>query len=88
MGIKVYGLVPGMVVEDPVEPERWGVFVTSCPHPLYATLRLVIWRMADGSYSLDALDSRQDVGEPRPSSPEDRVANLRWGLGQWKAEPA
>jgi hypothetical protein len=80
MGIKVYDLVPGMVVENPVEPERWGVFVVSCPHPLYSSLRMVVWRMPDGSWSHDALDSRQDVGDARPSSAEERLSNLRWAL--------
>jgi hypothetical protein len=75
----VIQLVPGEKVADPMGAEH--TFVAQTPHPLYPSLQLVIWRMADGSWSHDALSPAQDVGQVLPSDPSLRVANLRKAFG-------
>jgi hypothetical protein len=73
----VADLVPGDLVRN---AGMEAVYVTQSPHPLYPGLRLVIWRLGDG-WSLDALDSRQEVGEVRLASDFDaRMARLRGAL--------
>ena len=57
-----------------------GVFVTSCRHPLYPMLQLVIWRLPDRSWSLDALHYQQHVGDVAPASPAERVDRLRQAM--------
>jgi len=57
-----------------------GVFVTSCRHPLYPMLQLVIWRLPDRSWSLDALHMQQHVGDLSPASSAERVTRLRDAL--------
>lgn len=57
-----------------------AVFVVRTQHPLWPHLALVVWRLDTGEWSHDALDFRQDVGEPEPATPELRVANLRAAL--------
>jgi hypothetical protein len=54
---------------------REAIYIAQCRHPLYRSLQLVIWRLSDGSISLDALDWRQDVGEPIA------VGHIKEGLG-------
>lgn len=83
----VRDLIPGDAVID-----RLGmfdgdpVFVARVePHPLYPTLVMVIWRMPDRSWSHDALDARQEVGDTRPASAEQRTSRLRAALGQVSA---
>lgn len=85
---RVLDLVPGMQFEVPAFPGDIGgglsTFVGQTDHPLYTGLRLVIWRMPAGhmvgDWSHDALDARQDVGEPRPSTADERTENLRGAL--------
>ncbi|HEX6869935.1 MAG TPA: hypothetical protein VF163_02455 [Micromonosporaceae bacterium] len=69
----VTDLVPGDLTAG-------SVFVAQCPHPIWPHLRLVIWQLADGSWSLDALDPRQDVGRVELSTPEQRMDRLRAAL--------
>jgi len=57
-----------------------STFVAETQHPIWPNLRLVIWRMGDGSWSHDALDFAQDVGTPEPSTPDERQTNLRRAL--------
>lgn len=40
-----------------------AVYVAQVTHPVWPDLKLVIWRMRDGSWSHDALAPHQDVGE-------------------------
>lgn len=75
----VIELRPGDKVEDPWSRTR-HTFVAQCPHPLYAGLRLVIWRLSDGTWSHDALSAQQDVGEPIPSTDAEREDALRRAL--------
>lgn len=74
----VMALLPGD--EITILGFRSAVFVAQTEHPLYPPLRLVVWRLEDGSWSHDALDLRQDVGQLTPSTPEDREARLRAAL--------
>lgn len=69
----VWNLTPGDVVNG-------HTFVQRAPHPLYRTLQLVIWRMADGSWSHDALDQLQYVGDAEPASGDERRERLRAAL--------
>jgi hypothetical protein len=79
MRATVETLRPGQVVSIP-ELGLSATFVQQAPHPIWPNLRLVIWKMADGSWSHDALDPRQDVGEIEPATPEALLANLRAAL--------
>lgn len=77
----VKDLVPG----DAVWIEWSGgeaTFVVATRHPLYAPpLRLVVWKMPDGSWSHDALDERQDVGQVvEPTDARAREDRLREAL--------
>jgi hypothetical protein len=54
-----------------------GVFIVSCPHPVWNDLDLVVWILEDGTVSLDALRPDQDVGTVVPNTPAERAARLR-----------
>lgn len=54
-----------------------ATFVARTRHPLWPNLELVVWRMADGSWSHDALHIGQHVGEAQPSDTFARIAELR-----------
>lgn len=54
-----------------------ATFVQRASHPLYPELQLVIWRMADDSWSHDALDARQHVGDVQRQTAEQRRETLR-----------
>lgn len=74
-------LLPGDLVTTGAGP---AVFLTRVVHPLWPTLMLVVWHLGDGSWSFDALDLRQDVGEVTPSTQRDRrhrLAELLTGEG-------
>lgn len=58
-----------------------AVYVTQAEHPLYAGLRLVVWRLDDGGWSHDALRPDQDVGTAVDTVPYQRVMRLRAALG-------
>lgn len=70
----VFELLPGDEVE--LGGQR-AVFIAAVPHPCWPRLRLVIWRLDDGSWSLDALAARQDVGEAAASSAAGRRARVQ-----------
>lgn len=65
--VKVRDLVPGDRVTLAGES---AVFITQAVHPVWPVLHLVIWRLGDGTVSLDALSVDQEVGEL------DRLADL------------
>lgn len=56
---------------------RQGTFISSSPHPNYPGLSLVIWKLDDGTWSLDALAYHQEVGELIPSTPNERWARVQ-----------
>lgn len=79
--MKVEDLTPGDVIrntfpEGPIE----ATFVARTMHPLWPHLELVIWRMQDGSWSHDALDRGQEIGDLVPCSVQDRTERLRAAL--------
>lgn len=57
-----------------------AVFIQHAPHPIWPNLRLVVWAMPDGSWCHDALSFRQEVGEVKRSTDEQRLARLRSAL--------
>lgn len=57
-----------------------AVFVAQTQHPLWPHLRLVVWRLPDGTWSHDALSALQDVGDVSPATQQARVARLRSAL--------
>lgn len=75
---KVADLMPGNEVWH---TDRSAIFVAQTEHPIWPHLRLVVWKLDDGTWSHDALDARQDVGQVRPwNEPDDRTSNLRRAL--------
>lgn len=75
----VQDLEPGDVVDGPAGMGS-ATFIAACPHPFYPGLMLVIWRMDDGSISLDALRESQDVGQARLTTITQRWDALRDAL--------
>lgn len=67
-----------------------AVFIARTVHPIWPDLNLVIWRVEDdgyGHWSLDALSSRQYVGDVMPSTFREGQARLRAALlggGGWR----
>lgn len=79
--MKVLNLMPGMEISIPGFPSRPpAIFIARCNHPYYEGLQLVIWRLADGTISLDALNVMQDVGTAGESTPTERRDNLHRAL--------
>lgn len=74
---RVMDLVPGDEITLALDS---AVFVARTEHPLYVGLDLVVWRMADGSWSHDALNRHQDVGQVTPSDHVTRIGRLRSAL--------
>jgi hypothetical protein len=68
----VKDLLPG----DLVISSAWPVFITSCPHPVFHHLVLVIWRLGNGSIYLDALHPDDEVGAVDPIEPAARADRL------------
>jgi hypothetical protein len=77
--VRVLHLVPGMEIPSPL-PGPNPIFIARCSHPFYEGFQLVIWRLGDGTISLDALSVMQDVGIPVESTYGDRRANLKKAL--------
>ena len=74
----VADLTPGDVVEQP--DGSTATFVVRTRHPLWPHLELVVWRLADGSWSHDALHLMQHIGRVRPSDIFSRKAQLQRAL--------
>jgi hypothetical protein len=74
--IKVCELVPGMRVNG----LKTATFVAQTEHPIWQRLQLVIWKVDEQGWSLDALDYQQVVGEAVPSTLRQRQENLRRAL--------
>jgi hypothetical protein len=70
---RVADLLPGDLV---TQGEHSAVHIAHQTHPYWTNLQLVIWRLDDGTISLDALDIRQDVGEITPADWPARQARL------------
>lgn len=66
-----------------------ALYVAQAQHPIWPRLRLVIWRLSDGTWSFDALDSRQEVGErlSRNEPPGRRELRLRDALLSGDGKP-
>lgn len=75
--MKVKDLMPGLRIH---QGSQSAVFIATTPHPLYLSLKLVIWKMDDGEWSLDALSAEQYIGEAEPASGPERRANLERAL--------
>lgn len=75
--MRIIDLTPGMRICDP----RGGshTFMAQCLHPLYRGMQLVIWRLADGTWSHDALSPIQEIGEVDNKYP-DLAKNLKEGF--------
>lgn len=77
--MKLMDLMPGDLVE--MGFGRSAVLVAQTDHPLRGyPFRLAIWKLDDGSWSHDCLDHRQDVGQRKPSSVDERIERLRSAL--------
>lgn len=74
-------LQPGMVI---AHTGRTATVITTCPHPLHQGFTLVVWRLDDGTTSLDALSPRQEVGDEVLG---DRRAALRAALNGGRDVP-
>lgn len=61
---------------------RTALYITQSEHPIWPSLRLVIWRLSDGTWSFDALSSQQEVGVQlsRNEPPGRRELRLRDAL--------
>jgi hypothetical protein len=77
MGVRVSDLLPGDRVTQGADS---AVFVAQTEHPLWPDLRLVVWRLANGMWSHDALSPAQDVGEMTPSTADERKGRLQSAL--------
>jgi hypothetical protein len=78
---RVEDLMPGERITLPGPFEGMSsTFVARTQHPLWPSLQLVIWKMDDGTWSLDALDARQEIGDTAPSTEVERMNNLRTAL--------
>ncbi len=56
--------------------EVTGTFIVQTQHPAYPTLQLVVWRLSDGSWSFDALQADQYIGQIQPAGPYARGLQL------------
>lgn len=78
MMARVSDLMPGNKV---TLLNRSAVFIARTEHPLWPHLQLVVWKMDDGTWSHDALNIDQHVGNIEPwAEPLDRRANLQRAL--------
>lgn len=76
--VRVDELMPGDIVTAGLGEQ--ACFIAQTKHPLWPQLQLVVWRLQDGSWSHDALDSRQVVGEVDPNrEPRTRRDRLMGG---------
>jgi len=80
--MRVCDLIGGDVV---AVAHRSATFIGRSDHPRYRGLALVVWRLDDGSASLDALDYQQEVGEVI-SQPDGRLERLERALSGQEAE--
>ena len=71
--IRVMNLYPGDLVTS---GGASAVCIARTRHPLYPEFALVIWRLEDGTISLDALAPWQEVGELAPASAAERLERL------------
>jgi hypothetical protein len=83
----VADLTPGDLIEN---AGQTALYVAQAEHPIWPHLRLVIWRLSDGTWSFDALDSHQEVGErlSRNEPPGRRELRLRDALLSGEASPS
>lgn len=70
----VQDLLPGNTVRL---GGKSAVFVGRSDHPKYLNIQLVIWKLGDGTWSLDALLDTQEVGEMDDETDEERWKALQ-----------
>jgi len=54
-----------------------AVHISHSDHPKYPGFQLVIWKLNDGTWSLDALFDTQEVGEMEDETDEERWEALQ-----------
>lgn len=57
-----------------------GTFIARQAHPYYPGLMLVVWYLSDGTWSFDALDAMQEIGETEQSSDRERGSRLLFAM--------
>lgn len=73
-------IVSELVAGDRIEVAGTdAIFIAQTQHPIWPSLRLVIWRLRSGELSLDALDPRQYVGDVVPV-PGGRAEAIRFAV--------
>lgn len=79
---KVHELTPGDLVKNDAPPglPDHAVFIAETMHPIWPHLRLVIWKLSNGTWSFDALNRLQDIGQIEPSDAAARIDRLRLAL--------
>lgn len=85
-------LQPGdVIIMEPLSADlpRWGVFIGQIvTHPVYPELSLVVWRLANGTYSFDALPLKQEIpGRLLRQTPQQQRRTQCWALGQHGFDP-
>lgn len=70
---RVIDLQPGDLVTN---GDMTAVFIARAKHPVWPVLTLVVWRLQDGTISLDALSAIQEVGEVAPATRVERYDRL------------
>lgn len=68
---RVIDLTPGDKIR-----ENGAVFITQARHPLWPHLQLVVWNMAPGIWTFDALSPSQEVGDLVLSTPQERTRRV------------
>lgn len=82
--IKVRELIPGMEIVGP--GSVLITFIIQQVHPIWPNFQMVVWKLHDNSYSFDALDAEQEVGECIPFTQQELNDNLKRALlheSQW-----
>jgi hypothetical protein len=54
-----------------------AIFIGRSDHPKNPNFQLVIWKLDDGTWSLDALSDTQEVGEVEDETDEERWEAIR-----------
>jgi hypothetical protein len=70
---RVTDLRPGDLVTNGGDS---AVHITHTEHPAWPVLQLVVWRLQDGTISLDALSPDQEVGDVTAATLAERIDRL------------
>jgi hypothetical protein len=77
--VKIQDLVPGDLVRDPITDEE-HTFIACVNHPSWPVFALVIWHLADHTWSHDALVPDFDISGVVSQTTTERCHNLRAAL--------